>query len=133
MIYLDTTALLRLITNHTETPALSAYLHQHTDTTWITCTLTRAELLRATATIHPDATDHAHQILASLDLVALTDRLLDAAIALQPPPPHTTNALHLAAALTAGPRLHHLVTYDDQLAAAATNLGITVTQPGRPS
>lgn len=92
MIYLDTTALMKLITAEPESAALADYLHTHTDTGWFTCALTRAELLRAAADIHPDAAEHAHHVLAGLDTVAVTDRLLD--------------ALHIAAALTAGPTTH---------------------------
>lgn len=132
MIYLDTTALMKLITAEPESAALADYLRTHTDTVWFTCALSRAELLRAVAALDPDATEHAHHVLAGLDTVAVTDRLLDAAISLAPAPRRTLDALHIAAALTAGPRLRTLITYDEQLAHAAGDHDITTIHPGGP-
>ncbi len=130
MIYLDPTAIMKLIDDTPESAALTAYLSAHTDTRWITCALSRAELLRATTTLPAEATEHAHHVLAGLDTVALTDRLLDAAVALTPTPRRTTDALHIASALSAGTRLRTLVTYDTELADAAAAHHITTVSPG---
>lgn len=130
MIYLDTTAMLKLIAQAPETEALTDYLSARTDTVWFTCALARAELLRATAPLPAEATEHAHHILAGLDTVALTDRLVTAATALNPAPRRTLDALHIAAALTAGTQLHALITYDPELTDAANCHHITTTNPG---
>jgi uncharacterized protein len=130
LIYLDTTALMKLVTAQPESTPLSDYLSGHTDTVWFTCALTRAELLRAAAAVHPDAAEHAYHVLAGLDTVAVTDRLLDTVTMLAPAPRRILDALHIAAALTAGHRLHTLITYDDELAAAARDHNITTTTPG---
>lgn len=130
MIYLDTTAMLKLIVTEPETQALTDYLAARTDTVWFTCALARVELLRATAALPAEATDHAHHILDGLDTVAMTDRLVAAATALKPAPQRTLDALHIAAALTAGPQLHTLITYDPQLSDAAAHHHITTTHPG---
>ena len=132
MIYLDTTAIMKLIAHEPETPHLTDYLTARTDTTWFTCSLTHAELLRATAHMPAEATDHAHHILDGLDTVAMTDRLITSATTLRPAPHRTLDALHIAAALTAQPHLHALVTYDPQLATAARHHHITTTNPGGP-
>ena len=86
MIYLDTTAMLKLIASEPETPALTDYLAARTDTVWFTCSLARVELLRATAVMQVGAVGHAHHILDGLDTVAMTDRLVTAAAALNPAP-----------------------------------------------
>ncbi|MCV7058390.1 PIN domain-containing protein [Mycolicibacterium gilvum] len=130
MIYLDPTALMKLIDEAPESAALTAYLSAHTDTRWITCALSRVELLRAVAALPPEATGHAHHVLAGLDTVAVTERLLDAAVALAPSPARTVDALHIASALSAGPRLRTLVTYDPELAGAAAGHHITTVSPG---
>ncbi len=130
MIYLDPTAIMKLITQTPESPALTDYLRLHTSTTWFTCALSRAEVMRAAAAIHPDATEHAQRVLAGLDLVAVTDRLLDAAIALIPAPGRTIDALHIAAALSAGPRLHTLITYQPELAHDTADHNINAIHPG---
>ena len=130
MIYLDATAMMKLIAQAPESQALTEYLRAHTDTRWITCALSRAELLRATAALPAEATEHAHHVLAGVDTVAVTDRLLDAAVALTPAPRRTVDALHIASALSAGPRLRTLVTYDPDLAGAAADHRITTVRPG---
>ena len=133
MIYLDPTAIMKLITTTPESAALTNYLRVHTATTWFTCAISRAEVLRAAAGAHPGAIEHAHHVLAGLDLVAVTDRLLDSAIALAPAPGRTTDALHIAAAMSAGPQLHTLITYSPELAHSAAEHDITAIHPGGPS
>lgn len=130
MLYLDPTAIMKLITQAPESPALRDYLQTRTDIRWFTCAVSRAEVLRTAAPHGPAATDKARHLLAGLDLVAVTDRLLDAAISLTPAPQRTTDALHIAAAKSAGPRLHTLITYDTNLAAAAGDHHIQITHPG---
>ncbi len=130
MLYLDATAMMKLIVEAPESQALTDYLRSHTDTRWITCALSRADLLRATAALPAQATEHAHHVLAGIDTVAVTDRLLDAAVALTPAPARTVDALHIAAALSAGPRLRTLVTYDPVLASAAADHRIISVCPG---
>ncbi|ORX14125.1 VapC toxin family PIN domain ribonuclease [Mycobacterium xenopi] len=130
MIYLDSTALMKLVTVAPESGALTDYLNLYTGTRWFTCALSRAEVICAAAAIHPDATHQAQHVLAGLDQVAVTDRLLEAAIALTPAPGHIVNALHIAAALSAGPQLHTLITYNPQLAHDAADHRINAIQPG---
>ncbi|MCH9731987.1 MAG: VapC toxin family PIN domain ribonuclease [Actinomycetia bacterium] len=130
MIYLDATAVMKLIVETPESPALTNYLHAHTDTRWFTCALTRPEVLRATASLPAEATEHAHHIFAGLDTVAITDRLLEAAAALAPAPHTTEAALHIAAARSAGPRLRTLVTYNPDLTDDATHHHISTVHPG---
>lgn len=130
MLYLDPTAIMKLITPTAESPALHAYLRTRTDIRWFTCALSRADVLRDAVPHGSATTERARRVLAGLDLVAVTDRLLDAAIALTPAPERTDDALHIAAALSAGPRLHTLITYDPALAAAAGEHHIETTHPG---
>lgn len=130
MIYLDPTAIMKLISTTPASPALTDYLRSRTDITWFTCALSRADVMRTVATLHPDAAEHAHHVLSGLDLVAVTDRLLDAAIELDPAPERLTDALHIAAALSAGPRLHTVITYSPELARDAAAHHIHITSPG---
>ncbi|HWF69760.1 MAG TPA: type II toxin-antitoxin system VapC family toxin [Mycobacterium sp.] len=130
MIYLDTSALVKLIANETESAALRTYLGARTEQNWFTAALTRTELIRAASrTASRGAVEHVRSLLASLDLVALTDRLLDVAATLAPASLRTLDAIHLAAAMTAGPRLDAIVTYDDRMATAASDAGLTLAQP----
>lgn len=130
MIYLDTSALVKLVANEAESAALRTYLCARTEQNWFTAALTRTELIRAVSrTGDRSAVEQARTILASLDLVALTDRLLDTAATLAPSSLRTLDAIHLAAAMTAGPRLDAVVTYDDRMATAASDAGLALAQP----
>ena len=130
MIYLDPSAIMKLIATSPESSALTEYLRVHTATTWFTCAISRADVVRAAASLHPEAVEHAQHVLAGLDMVAVTDRLIDAAIALTPAPGSTSNALHIAAALSAGSQLQTLITYGPELADDAAAHSIDTIHPG---
>lgn len=126
MIYLDPTVVAKLVATQPETNALKAFLSEHTDTRWFTCTITEVELVRTQPAAAYDAVQHA---LASLDTVTVSDRLLATATRISPGA-GLLDALHLAAAQTAGPRLRAFLTYDPERAAAARSAGMPITQPG---
>lgn len=122
MIYLDTSALATFTTPHPETTTLRTYLADHTNQRWFTCALTSLELLRD----NPHADSHRiSTIMASLDIAAITDRLLAAAAQL-PDTLDIPTALHLAAAQTANHRLTAFITLNPQRAAAATAADLPV-------
>ncbi len=128
-LYLDTSALVKVVVAEPESPALRSYLNGHPQDIRVTAALSRTELLRAIGRSGSfDAVAHARRVLARLDTVALTHRLLDEAGSLGPPSLRTLDAIHLAAALTT-PALRALVTYDARLAHAAESIGIAVIAP----
>jgi predicted nucleic acid-binding protein len=77
----------------------------------------------------PDAVRRGHEVLARVDLVRINDRVPDAAGTLLPVALRSLDAIHLATAQQLGADLARIVTYDDRMAAAAKQLGLTVTQP----
>lgn len=128
-LYLDTSALVKLVTVEPETAALQRYLSEASGDAAFTAAITRTELVRAAARLHDDAiTGQAALLLTKLQFVAISTALLDAAAALPPTELRTLDAIHLAAALTA-PDLRALITYDRQLAAAAGMAGLVVVAP----
>ena len=117
-LYLDTSALVKLVTRERETPALRTYLIRYAHDVRFTAALSRTELLRAVRRSESfDLVGHAHRV-----------RLLDEAGSLGPPTLRTLDAIHLAAARTA-PALRGLITYDTRLAAAAEAVGVAVAAP----
>ncbi len=64
-----------------------------------------------------------------MDLVAIDDRMLDAAGVLEPAILRTLDAIHVATALSIGDDLEAVVTYDDRMADAARLLGLPTTSP----
>ena len=113
-----------------ESSALRGYLRDRQEPIWFTAALARTELIRAVSRVAPpEAVEHARSVLAGLDVVALTNRLLDAAAALTPFELRTLDAIHLAAALSAGNRLEAVVTYDVRMSDAADTVGLPVATP----
>lgn len=128
-LYIDTSALLKLLTAESESGALRGYLAEAGDDTKFTAAITRTELTRAAARLrNADIAGQAKLLLTRLHFADITIALLDAAAELRPPELRTLDAIHLAAALIA-PDLRALVTYDSRLAAAATTAGLTVVSP----
>ena len=131
-LYLDTSALVKIVVAEPESSALSDYLDTFGTDTRFSAALARTELLRAVAPQGSLAiVDHARRVLSRIDLVTLNSTLLDTAAALPPAELRTLDALHLAAALTA-PQLRCVLTYDHRLAHAAENVGLAVASPGQP-
>jgi uncharacterized protein len=128
-LYLDTSALVKLVVAEPESAALRSYLGEFSSDTRFTSALARTELLRAVGRQGSvDIVEHARRVLARLDLVALSNRQLDAAATLRPVDLRTLDAIHLAAALSA-PDIRAVVTYDDRLGHAASVAGIAVAAP----
>ena len=128
-LYIDTSALVKLVTVEQESAALRGYLEQTVDDAEFTAAITRTELVRAAARLrNADIGRQANLLLTRLQFVEISTALLDAAAALPPPELRAPDAIHLAAALTA-PELRALVTYDSRLAEAATAAGLTVVSP----
>ena len=131
MLYLDASALAKLVTQEAESSALRAYLLPRSDVTWVTVALTRAELVRAAfCTGEPAAVEDARNVLSTLDILELTDRLLDSAGTLPPAELRTLDSIHLTAAKVVGPRLEALVTYDNRMYDAARAAGLPAARPG---
>ncbi|MFP5345789.1 MAG: type II toxin-antitoxin system VapC family toxin [Actinomycetes bacterium] len=132
MIYLDSSALLKLVRREDETQALLQWLDGEPDTPLVTSELGRVEVLRATRRIGDVALSVARAVLADLDLVPLDRLVQDRACDLDDPGLRTLDALHLASAVLLGEALVHFVAYDHRLLHAASHLGLPVTAPGRP-
>ena len=126
MVYLDSSAIVKLVVNEAESGALRRFLRDHP--AHASCGLARVEVPLAVAARGATAIESARRTVATLDLVQLGDALLDAAGALHVGL-HSLDAIHLAAAQELGEDLDYLVTYDRRMVAAAEALGMPVTGP----
>jgi predicted nucleic acid-binding protein len=126
--YVDTSALLKLVVDEAETPALLSWL-DNDGITPVSSDLTRTELMRAVRRAAPDEMTTARRVLDGLILINLTTAIYDAAGRLDPDDLCSLDAIHVAAALHLGDDLEGLVTYDDRLAAAAKVSGVPVVAP----
>lgn len=68
-------------------------------------------------------------VLARVDLVRVSDRVLELAARLQPGELRSLDAIHLATAEQLGSDLARVLTYDDRMSLAAAALGWTVVAP----
>jgi predicted nucleic acid-binding protein len=129
-LYLDSSALVKLIQREMESSALRRYLRRHPDDRRVTSALARVEVVRAVAGGGPRATAHARRQLTRVDQVALDRDLLDAAATLAPGERlRSLDAIHLASAHALASDLRAVVTYDERMAAAALALGMLTEAP----
>jgi len=126
VVYLDSSALVKLVVREPESGALRRYLRRRPRR--VSCALARVEVVRA---VHPQgeaAHTRARRVLERLNLLRLDDPLLDAAAQLDGPSLRSLDAIHLAAAQAVGD-IESVVTYDVRMQAAASDLGLPVASP----
>ena len=129
LLYLDTSALVKLVVREDETAALLAAL---AGAELVTSALARTELARAVTRAGVGSRQaRADQVLARTAQLVIDDGTLDRAGTLLPPALRSLDAVHVAAALGLADRLDGLITYDVRMAAAARAHGLTVRSPGR--
>lgn len=129
MIYLDTSALVKLVVEEAETRALRRFVAQADPKTLITSALSRAELLRAAQRRDEVTVQKAREVLDGVAEITMTEALLDSAGAIQPPTLRTLDAIHLATAMELGAELTVLVAYDARLLAAARGASVPTLTP----
>lgn len=129
VLYLDSSAVVKLVVRESETDALREYLDgAQLVTSEIALTeVPRASHLRTGAV---RVFDQAETVLRRFDLVALDDELHHAAARCEPRELRTLDAIHLVSALRLRDRLHAIVAYDRRLTQAAREAGLTVEGPG---
>jgi predicted nucleic acid-binding protein len=130
ILYLDSSALVKLVQREPESPALKRFLRRHGDDRRVTSALARVEVVRAVSNGGATAVAHARRQLARVDQIAFDTELLDAAAMLAPQAMlRSLDAIHLASARTVGFDLRAVVTYDERMKTGAALLGIVVDAP----
>jgi len=127
-VYLDSSAFVKLAVEEPETRALRAFLAER-DGRRVSSALLRTESLRAVRQLGGDVLSTIREGLRRVDLVAIDDRILDAAGTLEPRVLRTLDAIHLATALAVGDDLESVVTYDERMAEGARLLGLPTAAP----
>lgn len=129
-LYLDASAIVKLVRQEAESDALRAFLALHRDDGRVTSALARVEVVRALSAGGPSAIAHARRQIDRLDQIALDRLLLDEAATLHPGSTlRSLDSIHLASARLIGGDLRVVVTYDRRMAEAATELGLVVEAP----
>lgn len=129
MLYLDTSAFLKLIVDEEHSPDLRRALSGLTP--WSSLLLD-VEAHRAGRRLGLDARDVA-EALHAVSLIWPSESTFATARTIAPDTLRTLDALHLAAALELGADLEAVVAYDRRLAQGCDEAGIDVVAPGRPA
>jgi len=129
VIYLDSSALVKLALTEPESAALTSWLADRADQDLVSSALHRTEVLRAIWRAEPGALPRGQRIIRRIGRVALSHDILDNAATLPPARLGTAGAIHLASALAIRRDLVSFVTYDKPLLDAARDAGLPVDSP----
>ncbi|MGH2971844.1 MAG: type II toxin-antitoxin system VapC family toxin [Gaiellaceae bacterium] len=124
--YLDTSAFVKTIVREPQSGRLASWLPD-----WprrASSELLRTEAVRAVRPHGLEAVQRARAELAGVDLIPVDRMLLDVAADIDIDI-RSLDAIHLASALALGSDLGVLVTYDERMIRAASELAIAVASP----
>jgi predicted nucleic acid-binding protein len=133
VIYIDTSALTKLLIAERETPGLQAWLATQSDQGEYAATsaLGRVELMRVVARYgEPGQSERARYLLDGLDILPLTEPVIALAEAVGPPTLRSLDAIHLASAAQIEQELTAFVTYDHRLLEGCREVGLATASPG---
>jgi len=129
VIYLDSSALVKLALAAPESAALARWLGERADQPLVSSATCRAEVPRAIWQAEPGALPRSYRLIKRIARVALTAEVLDTSATLPPQELDAAQAIHLASALALRRDLAAFVSYDDRLLAAAREAGLEVAMP----
>jgi predicted nucleic acid-binding protein len=128
-VYLDSSAIVKLVTAEPESSALFEFLQSYGDR--ISSVLARVEVHRAIRRAQGTAAERrrADVVLGRIALLRIDDPILAVAARLAPTDLRSLDAIHLATALSTAGGVAGMVTYDDRLARAAAAARVLVYAP----
>lgn len=133
MIYLDTSALVKLVIAEAESVALAEALDGAQEEPVASSAIASVELQRAVLRRGASGAVglRAEAVLAEIDLVRLDHGVIRLAGRLQPPRLRSLDAIHLASALLLEGKPSTFISYDERLNEAARSSDLAVSSPGR--
>jgi len=130
VIYLDTSAFVKLVRAEAQSDALREYLAERPAEPLVSSVLiaieTRRAVLREAATLLP----RADLLLTRVGQVGLSHAIVESASRLPNPELRSLDAIHLSTTLLLRDEISAFVTYDKRLAATARNHRLPVALPG---
>jgi len=127
-LYLDSSALIKLVFDEEETAALEDFLSEHR--LRLSSSLARVEVMRAARTVSDELVSrHADAVLGAIEMIAPDAALLADAARIDPLTLRSLDAVHLATAVALADDIEGMVVYDRRLADAARHAGLTVWSP----
>jgi len=131
LIYLDSSALVKLAVVEPETDALRDLLRANSSAN-TTSEIAPVEVVRAVRIVDDSLLPKAFEVVAAVDLIPVSPEVLAMARDIDPPLLRTLDAIHLASAKLIGRvDLTAFVAYDGRLLDAARAAGLPTSSPGR--
>jgi uncharacterized protein len=127
LIYIDTSALLRMVFPDDTTPALESFINGDADL--ISSVLVRVDARRGTARRAPQRLPRVDLLLDRVNVIGIDDAVIESAGRLPDPLLRSLDAIHLATALLIRDDIDAVLTYDNRLADAAAAHGLVVLSP----
>ncbi len=128
MIYLDTSAALKLVVAGPETGRLELWMAEHAGIPRVSSRLLRIEMLRAVTRTAPHQMSRVNVVLSAIALLSMDD-VAPAAEVIGDKTLHSLDAIHLATAHEIRTELSAFVCYDKRLRDSAHALGLPVEAP----
>ena len=134
MIYIDTSAAMKLVRPEVHSDDLSDWLRERRRDTVLSSVLIEFELMRATRRSAPERLARAAAVLRGIAAVTLAPPVVSRASDYADANLRSLDAIHLATAehvvTVTRKQLDAFVAYDDRLLAAALNVGLPAVAPG---
>ncbi len=127
LLYLDSSAIVKLVVPEAETKALRELLKSWPER--VSSGVARIEVERVARRIGAGAVRRARSVLSRIALVDLDEPVVRVAAALEPAELRSLDAIHLATAISLGGDLGALCAYDVRLGGAALSKTIEVLTP----
>lgn len=126
MLYLDTSAFLKMVWEEPESAALQEFIG---DQSGISSVLLGVEARRGTLREAPKLMPRTDLLLGDLVMIEISDAVIESAGRLPDQTLRSLDAIHLATALLIRDDIDALLSYDDRLLAAAAAHGLPAASP----
>jgi predicted nucleic acid-binding protein len=130
VIYIDTSAMTKLIAEETESSALIDWITARNDEPFVTSALGRVELMRTAARDGtPGIVERALHLLDGLDTLPISDKVIALAETIGPATLRSLDAIHLACAAQIRSELTAFVAYDARLLEGCRSIDLPTAAP----
>jgi len=131
LIYLDSSALIKLVRPERETAALESFLHTRSKRPHVASELVVTEILRSLVRHQApkDQFETAHELLGQLTLLPVNRWVLEHAAAIPDQFLRSLDAIHVASAQRLRSALTAVITYDERMIVASVTAELPVESP----
>lgn len=129
MIYLDTSAFLKMVLDEAESAVLLKYLEGHPAGRLVSSSLLAVEARRGVLRHRSARLPRTDVLLGQVEQIGISEAVIESASRLPDPMLRPLDAIHLATALLIRDDVEELLTYDVRLRGAAAAHGLPTVAP----